>query len=194
MRLGRHELGTAHQRIKVGDVMSVKPIIVDPTTPIKQVAEIMAKKNIGALIIVEDEKPIGVVTERDIVTRVIAKGLDPEKTIVREIMSQPLITVTPDTDLSEAMRMMSKLKIRRLVVINDGKLVGMVTETDILSVAPELIDLLYETSRTIAPIYSIETFSGYCDMCNRWTDNLIEVDGMFLCEECRKEYLKQEEE
>jgi len=90
--------------------------------------------------------------------------------------------------------MMSRLKIRRLVVINNGKLVGMVTETDILSVAPELIDLLYETSRVVAPVYAVETFSGYCDMCNRWTENLIEVDGMFLCEECRKEYLKQEEE
>lgn len=194
MRLGSRELGAAHQRIKVGDIMSTKPITVDPTIPIRQVAEIMAKKNVGSIIIVEDEKPIGVVTERDIVTRVIAKGLDPEKTIVREVMSQPLITVTPDTDLSEAMRMMSRLKIRRLVVINDGKLVGMITETDILSVAPELIDLLYETSRTIAPVYSVETFSGYCDMCNRWADSLVEVDGMFLCEECRKEYLKQEEE
>jgi signal-transduction protein with cAMP-binding, CBS, and nucleotidyltransferase domain len=174
--------------------MSTKPITVDPTTPIRQIAEIMAKKNIGSIIVTENEKPIGVVTERDIVTRVIAKGLDPEKTTVREIMSQPLITVTPDTDLSEAMRMMSRLKIRRLVVINNGKLVGMVTETDILSVAPELIDLLYETSRVVAPVYAVETFSGYCDMCNRWTENLIEVDGMFLCEECRKEYLKQEEE
>ncbi len=194
MRLGSHELGAAHQRIKVGDIMSTKPITVDPTTPIKQVAEIMAKKNVGSIIVVESETPIGVVTERDIVTRVIAKGLDPEKTIVREVMSQPLITVTPDTDLSEAMRMMSKLKIRRLVVINDGKLVGMITETDILSVAPELIDLLYETSRAVAPVYAVETFSGYCDMCNRWSDNLIEVDGMFLCGECRKDYLKQEEE
>src|SRR5881397_1998056 len=86
------------------------------------------KKGIGSLVVVQEGTAIGIVTERDLVAKVIADGLDPAKVLVRDIMSTPLITIQPNAKLTEAVRLMNEYKIRRLVVTGaDGSLAGIVT-------------------------------------------------------------------
>ncbi len=189
MRLSR---AIAEERLdlKVADVMSRSVIVVDPQAPIRQVAEMMAKKGLSEILIAEDGRLIGIVTERDLVARVLAKGLDPELTVVKDVMSSPVISIRPDASIYEAIRLMRSKAIKRLVVLNHGgKIVGVITQSDIINVAPMIIDLLSEMSTVESP-YMYGTVAGYCDRCGEWSDHLVEVDGMLLCENCRLEYLR----
>lgn len=94
-----------------------------------EAAELMGESHVGCLVIVEGETPIGIVTERDIVRRVVAKRL-PLDTKVSEVMSKSLVTINPDASLKEAARLMSVNKIRRLPVLKENKLVGILVASD----------------------------------------------------------------
>jgi CBS domain-containing protein len=132
---------------------SVKDIMTKSVTTIKvdssvfEVAELMNSKGIGCLIIVEGEEPVGMVTERDIVRRIVAKKL-PYETRVSEIMTTKLVTVDPDMSLKDAARLMSTNKIRRLPVVKQNKLVGIVVASDFVrnlgkkTVTEEILDAM----------------------------------------------------
>jgi len=177
----------------VKDVMSSPVITVHENEPVDKVAQLMDKYKLGCIIVTsEDGKPLGIITERDLVVRVLAKNLLPSKLKAKDVMSSPLITIGPDAKINEAARMMSRLNIRRLGVIYRGELVGIVSSKDILAVTPELIEIIQEKARIQAEgssrEYSESTpFTGYCDRCGAWSDNLKEVEGQFLCEDCRLE-------
>jgi len=182
----------------VKDVMSSPVITVHENETAEKVAALMEKHRVGCIIVTaEDERPIGVITERDLVTRIVAKDLKPSTVTVKEIMSTPLITIGPEETLNEAARRMSKLNIRRLGVMYKGKLVGIISSKDILAIMPELIDIIQEKTRIENQGIPEEVLerppsAGYCDNCGQWSDNLIEVEGNFLCEECRLELEKEE--
>jgi len=110
-------------------------ITVNSEASVKEAAEIMARKRIGCIIVTERDTPVGIVTERDILEKVVAPGLDSATTTMREIMSHPLITVRPDESIIKAARIMKRDNVRRLVVLEDEKLVGVVTERDLLRAA-----------------------------------------------------------
>ena len=178
-------------RMLVKDVMSSPAITVDEDASINEVARLMEQHKIGCVIVTDkDEKPIGMITERDLVIRVLVKNAKPSKTTAKKIMTSPLITIDPDDSISDAARRMSQLNIRRFGIMYKGNLIGMVSSKDILAVTPELIETIQERTR-------IEGFAeeelqhpplaGYCDQCERWSDNLKEIEGNFLCEECRIE-------
>ncbi|MCS7385622.1 MAG: CBS domain-containing protein [archaeon GB-1867-005] len=178
------------ERIRVEDVMTKNPITVSQGTTVDVVAKLMRDHEIGSVIVVAsgDNSPIGIVTERDLTIQVIAEGRVPSKVKVSEIMSSPLITISPKTSLTEAARLMARKNIRRLVVIDEGKLVGIITARDILKVAPEIIEILIESARISEPESAYvgeELLAGYCDECGEWSDSLLEVDGRFLCPDCR---------
>lgn len=184
-----------HNRIKVGDIMKSRIITIEKEAPVKFIADLMTKKGVGAVIVTNKRGvPIGIVTERDLVTRVIAKGRDYEETKAEDIMSKPLITVRPDTDIATALREMAKHNIRRLVVVQGSKLAGIITERDILQIAPDLMELLYEEAKLASQAFISESSSGYCDLCGEWSDTLTEIDGMLLCDDCMLEYKKSGEE
>ena len=107
-------------------------------------------------------------------------------------MTSPLITIDPDETLSEAARRMSQLNIRRLGVIYKGNLVGIISSKDVLGIMPELMESIQEKARIEGGTAAEEApesapLAGYCDQCGRWSDDLTEVEGNFLCEECRIE-------
>jgi len=107
-------------------------------------------------------------------------------------MTSPLITVDPDEPLSEAARRMSRLNIRRLGVMYKGNLVGLVSSKDILAITPELLEIIQEKARieggkVAEAISESPPLTGYCDQCGGWSDNLEEVEGNFLCEDCKEE-------
>jgi len=177
----------------VKDVMSSPVITVHENEPVDKVAQLMDKYKLGCIIVTsKDGKPLGIITERDLVVRVLAKNLLPSKLKAKDVMSSPLITIRPDAKINEAARMMSRLNIRRLGVIYRGELVGIVSSKDILAVTPELIEIIQEKARIQAEGSSKEhsesaPFTGYCDRCGAWSDDLKEVEGQFLCEDCRIE-------
>jgi CBS domain-containing protein len=131
----------------VKDIMSKNVITIDFNKTVYEAAELMTNKSIGCLVVTRNDVPVGMVTERDFVRRIIAKKLSYDVK-VSEIMSQYLITVGPDTSLKEASRLMSTNKIRRLPVLKDSKLVGIVVASDFVrnvgkkTTAEEILDAL----------------------------------------------------
>jgi len=114
---------------KVKDIMTTTVITIESNKTVTEAAALMAEKDVGNLIVMENNTPIGIVTERDFVRRVLATEKS-RKSKISEIMSTPLRVIDPDAPLKEAARRMVRKRIRRLPVIKDNKLVGIVTATD----------------------------------------------------------------
>ena len=114
---------------KVKDVMTKKVITVESNETVSGAAALMAENDVGNLIVMDDNTPIGIVTERDFVRRILAKEKS-AKTKISKIMSTPLRVIDPEASLKEAARRMVRKRIRRLPVIKDNKLVGIITSTD----------------------------------------------------------------
>lgn len=112
--------------------MTRKIIYVEKASNIYEVSKIMDENGIGSVIIMDGGKPVGIVTERDIITRCLAKQLDPKKTSSKEIMSYPLVSVESDCFVSDAAKLMISKMVRRLVIIDDGKLKGVITTSDLV--------------------------------------------------------------
>lgn len=130
--------------MRVKDAMNPKVVIASKDISVKEAARIMTKFKIGSLVILENEKIEGIVTDSDIIRKVVATGLDPVNVTVEEIMSKTVIAVDISEDLGVACQMMVENKIKRLPVLEDGKLVGIITTSDIISVEPKMIKKLAE--------------------------------------------------
>ena len=116
----------------VRDVMTQRPRAVSPDTPISQVAELMAAEDVGAIPVVEGDRLVGMITDRDIVIRGLAKGKDPRGMPAADALSRELVTVGPDQDLDEALQLMASHQVRRLPVIDEQeRLVGVVSQADV---------------------------------------------------------------
>ena len=112
--------------------MRQKPVTVSLLQPVSGLAYMMIKEDIGAVIVIEKDRPIGIITEKDILHRVVTPGKDAYKTLAKDVMSEPVITIEASSMLKDALELMKKKKIRRLVVVEDGSLVGLVTERRLL--------------------------------------------------------------
>lgn len=180
-------------KMLVKDVMSSPVVTIDENSPAKEVAELMTKHRLGSIIVTsEDGKPLGIITERDLVRRILAKNARPDSFKAKEVMTSPLITVEPDEKINRVARKMSRLNIRRLGVIYKGKLVGVLSSKDVLAVMPELIEIIQEKARiegenVVQGAEEQTPLTGYCDNCGEWSDTLQEVNGDFLCEDCADE-------
>ena len=122
---------------QIRDLMTANPTTCEPSTTIVDVAKVMASEDVGPVPIVEGERLVGIVTDRDIVVRVVAEGKDPTTATVGEIASSDLVTVQPDSDLTEAERLMSQSQVRRLPVVEGNRLVGIVAQADVARAAEE---------------------------------------------------------
>jgi len=124
---------------KISEVMTDRPRAVEQETSVREAARLMETDDVGSLPVVQDGvRLIGVVTDRDIVVRVIAAGRDPEQTTVGEIASRDLVTLTPDHDLDDALTLMAREQVRRLpIVVREQELVGVISQADVAQVAKE---------------------------------------------------------
>lgn len=176
-------------KMVVREAMSSPVVVIGEDSSVVDAAKVMSEHRIGSVIVNDAEgHPVGIVTERDLVFRIIAEGRVPREISVGEVMSSPLRMVDPETSLEEAMKMMDRLNIRRLGVTYRGRLEGVITDKDILRVMPALIEIVRERSRIQASITSVgPSLLGYCDRCNIYSTNLRNVDGELLCEDCRAE-------
>jgi CBS domain-containing protein len=136
---------------KVRDVMSERPRGVSPDTSVQEVAEVMEHEDVGSVPVLEGDRLTGIVTDRDIAVRAVAKGKDPKGMPVREITTRELVTVGPDEDLSEALKLMATYQVRRIPVVDeDARLVGVVAQADVALEAKEKAvgEMVEEISKT----------------------------------------------
>ena len=115
----------------VRDAMTEDPRSIGASASVVEAARMMREQDIGSLPITDDEKLVGMITDRDITTRVVAEAADPKLTSVEDVYSRDLISVAPDNDLEEAVRLMARHQVRRLPVVENGRLVGIVAQADI---------------------------------------------------------------
>jgi signal-transduction protein with cAMP-binding, CBS, and nucleotidyltransferase domain len=197
-------------KMLVKDVMSNPVVTIDENASANRVAVLMDKDDLGCVIVTnKDGKPLGIITERDLVVRVLAKNKMPDVFKASEVMTSPLITIEPDATISDAARRMSRLNIRRLGVLYKGQVAGLLSSKDILGVVPELIEIIQERARiesgdraseegvsegvgTGEEEEEVAPLGGYCGHCGTWSDDLKQVNGEFLCEDCKAE-LEEEE-
>lgn len=118
--------------------------VVEPDSSVKEVVTAMNRFNIGSIIVVNDDEPVGVISERDILKRVVEPCLSPEITTARQIMTSPVITITESAKLEEAVKLMAEKRVRKIPVLKKGKLIGIITYTDIISNALNMISIIKE--------------------------------------------------
>src|SRR3954453_10222073 len=115
----------------VRDAMTDDARSIGATATVVEAARLMREEHIGSLPITEDDELVGMITDRDITTRVVAEAADPQKTSVEEIYSRELLSVEPDKDLEEALQLMASYQVRRLPVVENGRLVGILAQADV---------------------------------------------------------------
>ena len=128
--------------LKVGDVMVKEVVTIDENFSVREAADIMNKFEIGCLIGVRRGKAMGILTERDVLKRVVAEGKDASKIRVKDVMTSPLVVAEPNMDLAEAVKLMFQMKIKKLPVVDEKRLVGLVSLTDIARFQPQMITIL----------------------------------------------------
>lgn len=122
----------------VRDVMNKKVVVAKSDISIKKASEVMGKYHIGSLVVQDDDEIRGILTERDVLMSV-ANGKDPNATTISEIMTKNVVIIDPDKTLSEVVDLMIKHKIKKVPVVEEGKLVGIITASDIVVVEPKLV-------------------------------------------------------
>ncbi len=174
--------------VKVKEIMKKYVITVDPEITVSNVAKIMTNNRIGSVIIMKGQKPMGIITDDDIVS-VIARGLDPKKIKISSIKGKRrFITVSPEDDMLKVTRKMIKSGIKRIPVVKNGKLQGIVSDKEILTVSPELINVLSEKLKARIALVAEpnQEISGICEKCEAYSDNLRHTNGRWWCEDCRE--------
>ena len=173
--------------IIIKEAMKSNPVVVKPTITVLEAARLMKEKKIGNVLVVEDNQPIGILTESDIIKKVVAEGKTSRNVLVEEVMTTPVIVTEPYIPVEEAMKTMGKCNIRRLPVVENGKLIGIITHKDISRISPLLNEIArewYNISKKDESHLRSQIFSGKCEDCNVLSTNLKNIDGRLLCEDC----------
>ncbi|HID18038.1 TPA: CBS domain-containing protein [Candidatus Bathyarchaeota archaeon] len=117
--------------VRVRDLLDPNVVEVDTSTSIMDLVKIMVEKYVGTVVVTKEGLPVGEVTDRAVLEKCIAKGLDPTKVTAEDLMTAPLVTIEPEARLGEAIRLMLEKKIRRIFVVEKGKIIGSITQTGI---------------------------------------------------------------
>ena len=174
--------------IAVRDIMTKNVYVLDASCSVLDVAQEMSQHNAGSIIITKEDKAAGIITERDTVSKVTARDVIPSNMIAEEIMSSPIITTGPDTSVIEASELMVRSGIRRLAVLDDDEIVGLITDRDVLTISPGLHTILrdlIEMNREQDIFKTGDIGGGICQRCGAYVADLTQVNGLMLCEDCK---------
>ncbi|MBI2565028.1 CBS domain-containing protein [Candidatus Woesearchaeota archaeon] len=175
--------------IKVLEAMTERPIIVTPDTNLVECAEIMKRNHVGSLLVKEDHKLRGILTEQDIVRKAVVKDKKPSKITASDIMEITLRTIAPENDIFDALQMMRDYNIRHIPVTENEKLIGLVTLKDILKIQPDLFEILVEKfelkEEQRKPVFAAKE-EGLCESCGEYSPELKRKDGVMICSDCRE--------
>lgn len=178
-------------KMPVKEIMTRDVVTVDINSSVSQLARKMLTYKVGSIIITDKKQPVGIVTERDIVKKIVSKNLRPDDISIKQLMATPLISVPTTEDVTDTMHKMVKLEIRRLPVVENGKLVGIITDTDLLAISAEMGSIFSDLitmhrEKILTSQTEGQVLKGICEDCGYITDNLISVEGKLLCESCRE--------
>lgn len=174
--------------IRIRNIMTKPVVKVEHNKTVQHAAKEMVKHRVGSIIVVKNKNPIGIITETDLNKKIVAPGLDPRKIRAVDIMSSPMVFSTPDDDIETAVEKMEKHKIKRLPVVYKGKVMGIVTNTDIARASPEMMDILNFRLRMRSELPTIKesSTSGLCEVCAGYSDDLRFLNDQWVCESCRE--------
>lgn len=174
--------------ILVKNIMSKPAIQINHDKTVQDAAQVMVKHRVGSIIVVKDSNPIGIITETDINKKVVAPGKDPRKLKTKDIMSTPLVFSNPDEDILVTVEKMKKHKVKRIPVVERGKIVGIVADTDVARASPDMLDILdfRLKMRSFKPSVEESVTSGICEVCGEHSVDLQFVDDQWVCENCRE--------
>lgn len=177
-------------RVLVRDIMNSPVVSASPSDTVRDIAKKMKEEKIGSIVIMEKDKPVGIVTDWDIVSNGVVKDAKPSQIKTKDVMKD-IRTIESEESITEAARLLRKHNIKRLGVIYKNRLVGIISSSDVIAVTPDLVDVVSEKAAIIRGELGIARpagkVSGYCDECGEWSDLLQYDEGTFICEVCRGE-------
>ncbi|ASJ00475.1 CBS domain-containing protein [Thermococcus gorgonarius] len=169
--------------ITVGQIVKRKAVLVRPDDTIHKAARILARNKVGSAVVVdENEEIVGIITDRDILDKVVAKGKDPKNVLVKEVMTKKPVTIEDDYTIQDAIDKMMEKGIRRLLVTRLGKPVGFVTAADLLAALNTYNHEEEEESKEETEVY------GICEICGQYGPLYkvyIEGGEKWVCESCK---------
>jgi signal-transduction protein with cAMP-binding, CBS, and nucleotidyltransferase domain len=174
--------------ILVKNIMTKPAIQIQHDKTVQEAAKTMVKNRVGSIIVVKDNNPIGIITETDINKKIVAPGKDPKKVTAKEIMSAPIVFSGPNEDVFVTVEKMKKNKVKRIPVVENGKIIGIVADTDIARASPDMLDILNFRLKMREEEASLRenSTSGLCESCGEYSDDLTFVDDEWICENCRE--------
>jgi CBS domain-containing protein len=167
-----------------------EPLLIDYGKSARMAGEMMRKNRRYSLVVTRGNLAVGLVTDSDLIKKIIAKNKTPSSVKIKSIMSSPLVTISPEEDVMKAATIMKKNKIKRLVVVKGDEILGVIELSDVARASPEMMDLLEFKIKMRDNIPEIveEKTSGICDSCGNYSTHLKKlVDGRWVCESCRDE-------
>lgn len=180
--------------IPLRDVMVREVVKGDKDLNVMEAAKLMKKYGVDSIVVLNNGEPVGIVTQGDIIRELVSKDIKPSTVKLEDIMTAQLITASLNDRLSDIAKKMATEKIRKIPVIEDGKLVGIIADVDILSVSSEMNSILAELIEMNVEREIIETGSeeeemgqGICEKCGSFSNDLVLKGGLMVCETCREE-------
>lgn len=170
----------------IREVMNNEVKTVDIGETIQRAAQIMSNFRIGSVIVMGDKNIKGIVTAEDIVYKHVANS---QGQSVSDIMTRDPITISPDKKIEDASMIMTQKKIKKLPVIENGKIIGIITASDIVKIEPALHEILLEQLKISRPGSNDSPQSAQvyqCEMCGNYSDEVQELDGVWICSECEE--------
>ncbi len=177
-----------NSKLPVRDVMVSPVITIDVNENVKNAATIMLKNGIGGLVILEDSVPVGIITERDFVG-LLAKKENPAEIPIKSVMSKKLITISPNEGVLDAAQLIVKSGKRKIPVMENDKLIGIITADDIVRAAPGESETLRELTKIKSEdiLFNEDASTeGECESCGNYAKTLIQAGDQYVCEECRR--------
>jgi CBS domain-containing protein len=172
--------------VSVDKIMRRFVVTAEPDITLADAAKIMTTNKVGSIVVMKGSSPVNMVTNDDIVS-VVAKGKNPGKVKLKDVPKKRLVTVPPEEKIQKVAQIMIKTGFKRIPVMKNGKLYGIVSEKEIVLVQPQLLDIMSEKLKMrIEKVSPREgTISGICEMCEGYSDDLKNVGDQWLCEGCR---------
>jgi len=170
--------------ITVGQIVRRKAVVVSPDDTVHRVAQVLSKNKVGSAVVVSGDEIVGVITDRDILDKVVAKGRNPRKTKVRDVMTANPVTIEDDYTISDAIDKMMDKGVRRLLVTRLGKPIGFVTAADLLTALNTYNHEEEEEGKEETEVY------GICEICGQYGPLYkvyIEGEEKWVCRNCKEE-------
>jgi len=170
------------KRVLASDIMNKKVLILLPNMTARAASIVMTKNNVRGMPVIDKGKIIGMLTDRDILREIVAASKNADKIKVFDIMSKKIFFVSKTDSIEKVAQILSKNHISRVPVVDNGKLVGLVTMTDVLKVMPNYLRLLREELRVNTKEDALSI--GNCEKCGAYETLRISEDGLFVCDTC----------